>query len=309
MLNLGPPVLTVVVTLALAQAANPYLDGARVLARELKFAEAIAQLRVARQVPDLDPAQRIEVLELLAKCHVAEGNRPDAEAAFTELLALEPERELDRETTSPKILAVFDQVKRRLFPEERVSLVEENAPFGRVRARIVDPFRRVSAAQVVVRRGEGPWEERPLTLDGRALDVPTPLATTEAVSWFLQLKSATGEVLATLATAEAPRVVEPASLATPRPGVPAVEPSPPPTKVAGVVATVAAFAAVGVGTALQLSSQSLDRAARDSSRPPGDWADTARAAHAEAVTQASWSIGMFVTGGAAAVTAAVLFAW
>ena len=45
------------------------------------------------------------------------------------------------------------------------------------------------------------------------------------------------------------------------------------------------------------------------SLPPGDWADTARAAHTNAVTQANWSIGLFATGGVAAISAVVLFAW
>lgn len=299
--------LTVVLTLALAQAANPYLDEARVLARELKFTEAIALLQVARQVPNLDRTQRIEVLELLAKCHVAEGDRPEAEAAFSELLSLEPEHEIDRET-SPKIIEVFDEVKRRLFPDQRVTLVEETAPPGRVRARVVDPFKRVSFVLLMVRTGEGPWEANEVTLEGRMLDVPTPVSPTETVSWYLQAKGTQGVVLATLGSAETPRIVERARLATPPTELPSDE-GMAPTKVAGVVVTVVALVAAGVGTGLQLSSQSLERAARDRSRPPGDWADTARATHGQAISQAQWSIGLFATGGVAAVSAAVLFAW
>lgn len=297
--------LTAVLTVALAQAANPYLDEAKVLARELKFTEAVALLRVARQVPNLDRAQRIEVLELLAKCHVAEGDRPEAEAAFSDLLSLEPEHEIDRET-SPKIIAVFDEVKRRLFPDQRVTLIEETAPPGRVRARVVDPFKRVSVILLMVRTGDRPWEATEVTLEGRMLDVPTPLAPTERVSWYLQVKDVGGAVLASIGTADVPRLTEHAS---PAPGVTAAEATVPPTRVAGVVTGVAALIAVGVATGLQLSSQSLDRAARDRTRPPGDWADTARATHADAVTQAQWSIGLFATAGAAAVSATVLLAW
>ena len=298
--------LTVVLTLALAQAANPYLDEAKVLARELKFTEAIALLRVARQVPNLDRTQRIEVLELLAKCHVAEGDRPAAEAAFSELLSVEPEHEIDRET-SPKIIEVFDEVKRKLFPERRVTLVEETAPPGRVRARVVDPFKRVSFILLMVRTGEGPWEANEVTLEGRVLDVPTPLSPTETVSWYVQAKGPEGVVLATLGSADTPRIVERARIITPPVEPPADTMAP--TKVAGVVVGVIALVAAGVGTGLQLSAQSLERAARDRSRPPGDWADTARATHGQAVAQAEWSIGLFAAGGVAAVSAAVLFAW
>jgi hypothetical protein len=60
-------VFAVFAVLVLAQTANPYLDLARGLARELKFSAAIEQLQVARQVPNLDTAQRVEVLELLAR--------------------------------------------------------------------------------------------------------------------------------------------------------------------------------------------------------------------------------------------------
>ncbi|MDP3232604.1 MAG: hypothetical protein Q8N26_07490 [Myxococcales bacterium] len=297
-------------TLALAQAANPYLDEARQLARELKFSDAIGRLRVARQVADLDKTQRIEVLELLAKCHVAEGNKPEAEGAFSELLSLEPEHELDRESTSPKILTVFDDVKRQLFPEQRVTLVEEAAPPGRFRARLVDPFKRVSAVLLMVRTGEGPWAENPVPLEGHRLDVPTPLAPTLTVSWYLQATDAAGAMLATIGSAEAPRVTE----AAPRPIITSPTPRAPdetlaPTKVASVVTAAVALIAVGVGTGLQLNAQGLERAARDRSRPPGDWADTARATHAEAVTQAQWSIGLFAAGGVAALSATVLFAW
>ncbi|MDP1916208.1 MAG: hypothetical protein Q8L14_08175 [Myxococcales bacterium] len=295
-------------TLALAQAANPYLDEARQLARELKFSDAIGRLRVARQVPNLDRTERIEVLELLAKCHVAEGDRPEAEAAFSELLSLEPEHELDRESTSPKILTVFDDVKRQLFPDQRVTLIEEAAPPGRFRARVVDPFKRVSAVLLMVRTGDGPWEAKPVTLEARRLDVATPLAPTLTVTWYLQATDAAGALLATIGSAEAPRVTE-------RPTSPVVSPplapdeSLAPTKVAGVVTGIVALVAVGVGTGLQLNAQALERAARDPSRPPGDWADTARTTHAEAVARAQWSIGLFATGGVAALSATVLFAW
>lgn len=307
-LNLDSPVLSVVVTLALAQTANPYLDLARAKARELKFAEAITQLQVAKQVPDLEQAQRLEVFELLAKCHIAEGNRAEAETAFSELLALDPEHELDRSSTSPKILTVFDAVKERLFPDRQVSLVEEMAPPGRLRLRVVDPFHRTTAAELVLRRGDGPWESRALTIEKKVVDVLTPTATADTVFWFVRIK-ADETTVASFGTEEAPRVSE-RRKAVELPPTPEDEQAGlAPTKVAGIVTGVVAVVAAGVGTALQLNSQALDRAARDPSKPPGDWADTARAAHTNAVTQANWSIGVFATGGVAAISAVVLFAW
>ncbi|MBM4783082.1 MAG: hypothetical protein GQE15_35845 [Archangiaceae bacterium] len=299
--------LSVVFTLALAQTANPYLDLARAKARELKFAEAITQLQVAKQVPDLEQAQRLEVFELLAKCQIAEGNRAEADAAFSELLAIDPEHELDRDSTSPKILTVFDAVKERLFPDRQVSLVEEMAPPGRLRLRVIDPFHRATAGELVLRRGDGPWESRTVAIENKVIDVLTPTASGDSVFWFVRVNA--GETtVASFGSEAAPRVSERRAIAELPPA--AEEPTGlAPTKVAGIVTGAVAVLAAGVGTALQLNSQSLDRASRDPSRPPGDWADTARAAHADAVSQATWSIGMFATGGVAAISAVVLFAW
>lgn len=300
--------LSVVFTLALAQTANPYLDLARTKARELKFAEAITQLQVAKQVPDLEQAQRLEVFELLAKCQVAEGNRAEAEAAFGELLAIDPEHELDRGSTSPKILTVFDAVKERLFPDRQVSLVEEMAPPGRLRLRVVDPFHRATAAELVQRRGDGPWEPRTVSIENKVIDVLTPTASTDDVFWFVRVK-ADEAVVASFGTEAAPRVSERRKTVE-LPAVPEEEPAGlAPTKVAAIVTGAVAVVAAGVGTALQLNAQALDRAARDPSKPPGDWADTARAAHTNAVTQANWSIGLFATGGITAISAVVLLAW
>src|SRR5207248_1203979 len=56
----GPRMLRVL-SIVIA-ASNPYFGEAKRLSDELKFAEAIEQLRVARQVPGLSEAEQIEVL-------------------------------------------------------------------------------------------------------------------------------------------------------------------------------------------------------------------------------------------------------
>ncbi|MDX2009429.1 MAG: tetratricopeptide repeat protein [Myxococcaceae bacterium] len=297
---------TLATALLLAQAANPWLDRARALATELKFGEAITQLTVARQVPNLDGAQRAQVLELLARCHVAEGNRAEAEAAFTELLSLEPDFEIDRESTSPKIVTVFDDVKARLYPGGAVSVIEVSAPPGRVRAQVVDPYRKVTRAVLFERRGDGAWGETPLTVSARTLDFPLPRAAGVPVQWYAQLVDGGGEVLCAVGSRQAPRVVEvnglPPPLPPPAPGLRG-------TTVAALVFGGAAVVAAGVGLGLQVSSLSLERAARDSTRPPGDWADTARDAHRQALEQSGLATGFFIGAGAAALTSTVLFAW
>lgn len=292
---------SLVATLVLSQAANPWLDRARALTTELKFAEAITQLAVARQVPNLDRTQRAEVLELLARCHVAEGNRAEAEAAFTELLSQEPDFELDRTSTSPKIVAVFDEVKARLYPGGVVTLVEVTGPPGRVRAQLVDPYRKATQAVLHQKRGDGEWTQGPVPLAPRTLDFPLPLAAAMPVRWFVEVRDASGAVLAALGSLEQPRVVEINTMPAPPPPVAT---GLRPTTVAGLVVGGAAVVAAGVGLGLQASSLSRERAAR-----AAEWADDARREHGQAVQQATVATGFFVGAGAAALTSAVLFAW
>jgi hypothetical protein len=298
-------VLSLLVATVVAQTANPYLVSARALVRELKFAEAIAQLEVARQVPDLDRAQRIETLELLAKCHVAEGNREPAEAAFTALLSLAPEHELDR-ATSPKIVELFDTVKRRLFPDERVSLVEETAPPGRVRARVVDPFHRAARVELRVKTDGSQWRTERLELRDGAIDFSEPTSEAGPISWYVRVMGPNDAAVASLGSEESPRV----RLRSVEVGFAAPTRQPPrPRLIAGIVTGIAALAMLAGATALQVNAQALDAASRDRSRPPGDWADTARATHARAVEQARWSFVLYVVGGMAAGVAVVLVAW
>lgn len=298
--------LSLLVSLSMAQTANPYLVTARSLVRDLKFADAIVQLEIARQVPDLDRQQRVETLELLAKCQVAEGNREKAEGAMSELLSLRPEHELDRATTSPKIVELFDGVKRRLFPDQKVSVVEERAPPGRVRMRLVDPFHRVARIELRTQTGEAGWVATEASVSDGVVDLPTPSPDREPVRWFVQVLDAQRQPLATLATEAEPRVVT--KLATePEP----IAPDPRPKKflLAGILTGIAALAVLAGATFFEVNSQALDRASRDRTRPPGDWADTARAAHGQAVSQANWALGLFIAGGLTSAAAVVMIVW
>lgn len=301
--------LSLLVSLSMAQTANPYLVTARSLVRDLKFADAIVQLEIARQVPDLDRQQRVETLELLAKCQVAEGNREKAEAAMGELLSLRPEHELDRATTSPKIVELFDAVKQRLFPDRKVSVVEESAPPGRVRVRLVDPFHRVARVELRTQLGDASWQATEVSARDGVVDLAVPPPDQEPVRWYLQILDGQRQVLATLATQAEPRLVATRASAN-EPNGPN-EPSARPKKflLAGILTGVAALAMLAGATFLEVNAQALDRASRDRSRPPGDWADTARAAHEQAVAQASWALGLFVTGGLTGAAAVVMIVW
>lgn len=299
--------LTVLAIAVCSQSANPYLEQARALALELKFSEAITQLQVAKQVPNLDAAQRAEILELLARCSVAEGNRALAESAFEELLALEPERELDRESTSPKILEVFDAVKKHLFPNRSVSFVELAAPAGRVRLRVIDPYHRVAEAALFFRNGDEAWRSTILAVRDGEVDFPAPpVPSSGTTAWYVVALDDSGARLGSWGSDAEPRLVE----FTPRSPVATTQPSAVRgTTTAGIVVASLAVAATVTASILQLNSQALDRASRDPTMPPGDWADTARDAHSRAVSLAISAMVFFSVAGVAGVTSAVLFWW
>ncbi len=95
--------------------ANSRLEEARGLYSAQKFAEALAVLRAAREEPTSTPTERLEILELLAGCQLAEGLREDAVSSFTELLSLTPNWEPPR-ATSPKIVDAWRAAQARIGP-------------------------------------------------------------------------------------------------------------------------------------------------------------------------------------------------
>lgn len=285
---------------------NPYLVEARDLARALRFGDAITRLEVARTVPSLDAAQRREVLELLARCQVAEGRRADALATFTVLLRDEPGFALDRDAVSPKIVEVFDEAKGALYPPDYVRVEEVPAPAGFVRVRVADPWGRVTRVVRHQRRDGGPWQAADVERDGAHATFPLVVAAGGAVDWYLEALGDAGAVVGGVASASAPRVVEALKVqAVPRT---APAPSRARTWVGWTLVGLAAVSA-GVATGLQVSGWNQRQVARDASRPPGDWADTARAAEASGVAQTTTATALFVSGGVLGAAGVGVLAW
>ncbi len=299
----------ILLTLLVAQPANPYLDEGRRAVRELRFADAIEQLKVARQVPQLSSPQKLEVFELLGRCQVAEGARADAEVSFAQMLALAPDAELDRKL-SPKILEVFDAVKQRLYPPGFVRLTPEPARAGQAVLRLVDPWHRVDAV-VALRRLEGaPAAEQAIAVKDGHVTIELDAAPGQTLDWWLEARDVSGAVLAGFASAQSPQQYSVPAVAS---GLFAGGPDATPTpRLQRIPAWVALAVAIGAGAAagvLQLRSIDRARAARDTTRPPGDWSDTSRATHAAAVSDATWATGLFVGASVAGATGVVLFAW
>lgn len=290
---------------------NPYLVNARSLFASQRFVEARSQLEIALEVPSMDSSQKLEALDLLGRCQIAEGKRALAEDSFARLLAIDPHWELDR-GASPKVLGVFDAAKSRLFPLDFVSLSPLLAPPMQLRAAVVDPWKRIARVWLMSQEnGQKSWREQELLLVEHvvAFDFgPAPLAE----RWYLEARDTTGAPVARLGSPDQPFTLAvhssvPEEAVVARAATPASAPpssaSRARTTSAWVVAAVALAAVVG-GAVLQVQSSRAATEARAE-----EWADSARARQASATTQASWAIGLFSTAGVAAVTSTALFVW
>jgi hypothetical protein len=93
--------------------ANVYLERAERLYHQQRFSEAHAQLEIARKVPAHTEAQDVHILDLLARCSIAEGRPAQAEESYLELLRHNPQWRPEP-GTSPKIVDVFQRAKERM---------------------------------------------------------------------------------------------------------------------------------------------------------------------------------------------------
>ncbi|MBL8954181.1 MAG: hypothetical protein JNK82_25615 [Myxococcaceae bacterium] len=286
--------------------ANPYLEEGRRLATELKFAEAIEQLKVARQVPGQREAEQAEVLDLLARCYAAEGRRGEAQATYEALLVVEPSFAPDR-SLSPKILEAFDSAKEKVFPKEYLKLVPLAAPPGLARLRVVDPWQRASSYALRLRVDtDEVWSVTPLTPEQGLLTVELAGAPLRTLEWFVTAFDARGEPVAGYGTAEAPQRHTVPMVAV---GTMTVRETPRIQRWPAWVAVGLGVAAVIVGAVFQVNAMSRARLLDDRSMPPGDWADTAREAHALSARDATLGTSLFVVAAIASGVGAAVFAW
>ena len=291
--------------LVLAQPVNPYLQEGRRLAKELKFAECINQMKVAGQVNDLAKAEKLEIFALQGRCQIAEGQRAPAEESFAQMLELAPSTELDPKE-SPKILEVFETVKRRLYAQDFVKLAPQPARAGRAIFRLIDPWRHVDRV-TMVRRVDEATNEVMLTAVDEQVTVELEVAAGHSLEWWLEARDVSGQVLAGFGSPLDPQQYS----------VPVVDTGPQVVdtrtprleRIPAWVAVIAALAAGSAGAVLQVQSLTHAQQSRDLTRPPGDWSYTARATYGNAVAEASWATGLFIGAGVAGSAGVVLFAW
>lgn len=292
-----------------AQPSNTWLEEARALIAQLKFGEAFERLEVARQVPGLDAPAKQAILEWMAYCQVAEGKRDDAERTFIALLELDASAELSGEVSSPKVSEAFEAARRKHFPPDYVKLTEAPAPVGRAQLELVDPWKKVSRVVLHQRRDAGEWAEQPLDGTKGHLSFPLVVTVGSQLEWFVEALDAEDRVVSAVGSREAPKQIR-----VPRVDQEAqtVSEAPAPSgnakRVLGLVGLGLGVALAAVATGLQVGSWNLRLAARDRSRPPGDFAATALEAERSALTQQDWAIGLFI-GGGVSLGAGLVLVW
>jgi len=113
--------------------------------QDLDFAKAIVTLEVVVSAADASPSQRLLALELIAISHLSLGNEKRAESTFARLLRLRPDYELRNHEGSPKVIGVFERVRKRLqTPPKKPA----PPPLPPPPARVATTLRWVSLAQV-----------------------------------------------------------------------------------------------------------------------------------------------------------------
>lgn len=85
--------------------------------QDLEFAKAVTTLEAVLSSSQATPSQQILALELIAISHLSLGRASKAQAAFRRLLELSPDYELQNHDGSPKVIDVFESVRKELAAE------------------------------------------------------------------------------------------------------------------------------------------------------------------------------------------------
>ncbi len=279
---------------------------ARELVQKLQFSQAIGILEPVTRKKALSSDELRLVRELLAYCQVAEGRRAAAELTYRSLLEADAAFELSRDSASPKVLEIFLTTKSKMFPADYVRVIEQPTSAGRISFSVVDPWKQVQRIILFERADHGDWRQRPLIARANQYVEEMVPGTARELEWYVELESANG-VLAQIATREKPRIVRIPNL---KPVPVVIQGNAPisPRRVAGIVALGVGLAGALTATGLHVAGFNQRQAARNPSKPPGDYADTARRADTEGIRLQEWGTGIFVGAGVAA-SAGVVLVW
>lgn len=194
----------VVACVALIEGANPYLAEGRALYSSVHYAEAETKLRLACAVPTSTPQEVREACDLLARSVAALGRPLEAEQVYAELLERDPEAPEPVEA-SPKVRALYQRAKARVYPPAYVRLRRLPSVPGRLEIEIIDPWKQVQEIQLSERQ-DGGFQKRSLRRTAGTAATELSTATdTEDADWVVDALAADGSLLAQLRRTATPR--------------------------------------------------------------------------------------------------------
>lgn len=129
-------------------AANPHVTKATELYDSMRYPEAEARLRIARDAPGTTLEERREIVDLLARSIIAQGRTEEAEGIYAELLAFDPATP-NPPNASPKITETFLRAKRKVYPPNTARLERLAASPTTLRVRLIDPWQLVVSVTLV----------------------------------------------------------------------------------------------------------------------------------------------------------------
>jgi tetratricopeptide (TPR) repeat protein len=202
--------------------AHPAVDQGRKLYDDLEYKKAQKALEKALKAPDLTDEDRQTALQYLALCQSTLGDLPNAAASFKSLLDLNPKFTLDRASTPPKILDLFEKVRStmpqaqepdRVVVRETEIVLTHIAPADcrptkpldlLVKLRDVD--HRSSHLAVRYReRGSGGFSEVKVASAAEAtLQVPGMFVRVPRLEYYIAALDASGKVLTSAGSEEQP---------------------------------------------------------------------------------------------------------
>mgnify|MGYP001206638872 CR=1 FL=1 len=126
-------VLTAVAVFSLDE-FDKHLYNARIYYENAEFDKVIEELGSAMKIVKKSNQQgMIEAYKYLAFSHVAFEEIDKAEYFFGEILKLVPDYELDKDTTSPKILTVFEKVRTQFLLAQKEKETKKEEPPAEVK--------------------------------------------------------------------------------------------------------------------------------------------------------------------------------
>jgi hypothetical protein len=229
-------------------------EARRLINAELRFKEAVEVLEGVLAEPRIRREDRVEAYRLLGIAYIARGATESAEAAFAELLALEPGFELDP-LLSPKIHRVFDRVKARVARAPQIVEVTA-ARNGRevvFTGRLEDPDARLSRVDLYSRTDGGDFREIAMAREGERLRAEITAAEADRlrIEYFLVGRDREGAPVARVSDEKSPSVAvfEAAPPALVAPPVATVEVEQPPRWYEHWWVWAIAIGVIGAGTA------------------------------------------------------------